>query len=111
MAIIELINKIWDFIKSITARNKKKDECLCKKKPSPPTLILLRNYFNANDRRNLANWVEQEGFRLTKNTKGELVIIERQAFFLWKSVKRGSVRGKKRLKIAKSLEQIFQFRS
>ena len=112
MAIIELINKVWDLIKSLVTKKTEKQSERKKKersRPTPPKLIRLRDYFNANDRKNLADWAKQEGLSLMKNIRGELVIIEKQAFFLWKNSKRGSMQGKKRLKIAKTLEQIFQF--
>lgn len=111
-AVIELVNKILDFIKSFIDKKgneqKKGEKCKCDKAPE---IVRLRDYFNANERKNFANWAKDEGLTLMKNTDGELVVTANQAFLLWKGVQRGDTRGKKRIEMANYLvKRVFKIK-
>lgn len=115
-AVIELINKILDFIKSFISKKAEKEvveKCSCneQKEPKAPEIVRLRDYFNANERKNLANWAKDESLTLMKNVEGELVITANQAFLLWKGVQRGETRGKKRIEMINYLvKRVFRIK-
>lgn len=108
-AIIELINKVLDFVKSFLSKRGDTEKSETRKeKPKSKDFqyIMLKDFTDANERKNFANCAKRQGITLPKNVDGELLVGKEHLKTLAKAIVLGKIRGAKCIEVIRRLEKI-----